>query len=290
MFIHKANNSSVMIYGTFVCSRTLTFTEGPFKIVIIVASASSPNYYLRVHPKNGKSEESTSEIPPDLGDESYHTKSTSKKQSKQKAKEDLKPLPDSLLVTEDEKEASCFFLVPVEEKEDDEFYVAYYHENLCMKGGRYIPPRSNKSIPYYLHAEPTITGWKSTRGLVFVAHPDQNCKFRFLRSGPISTSSRSSLIKDAQKEPIYIKCPRHWSRSSFLCVFKDEHPSIGCTHSIDMRRYRSYHYLLFNLILVKPSSAESGELDGNSLPDPAASLYHERKGSSQALEPAIILH
>ena len=266
---------------------------------MMIKTHDSSNYYLRVHVQDGESE-----VPADLGDKIHHSRSRIKKQEKEKShhskstikklrkenpEEDLEPMNRSLQVTTDEKEASSFFLIPVDDTEDDEFYVVYYQEDLSIEGGRYIPPHSKKSIPYYLHAKRTLFGWKDSRSLRFTSHPSKNCEFRLVRSVTFRTGAGSSLVKDAQEESIYIRCPRHWSRTSYVCMFidEDEHPSMGCTRSIATRKDESY-YFLFNFTLVKPPSAEND--DRNPLQDRTASLHREREPSSQALEAPVALH
>ena len=172
---------------------TYYFAEGPFKILIKIVD--HPNYYLQVHSEGSNIEKpSCAEVPADLGKESGRTlvNSLTKNERKVKDREDPGKKNGAVLLTEDEQEASCFFLFPVDENEDDEFYIAYYHEDLSIKGGRYVPPHGMKSIPYYLYAESKFLGLKDNHGLQFTANPNENCKFRFVRSVSFSSTSSES--------------------------------------------------------------------------------------------------
>ena len=247
-------------------------SEGPFKIVLKLVDF--PNYYLRVHSEVAKvKKQECSHVPNDLSHKCSRSKDSTAKKEEEDSEEDLELMDGAVLLTTEEANASCFFLIPVDEDDDDEFYIVYYHEEMNVKGGRYVPPKSKKSLPYYLYAKSSLFGWKTKDSLQFAANPGNNCKFRFQRSVTFNSSSESSLIKDAQEEPIYIRCPRHWSRTSYVYMFMSESPTLGCTHSIDAHEETS-HYFLFNLIHVKPPSEETDDWDENPLSDlPTISVH-----------------
>lgn len=159
--------------------------------------------------------------------------------------------------TDEATSGSPFFLIPVDDGYDYDFYIAYYGEDLKALENDIFAADAEAKIPYYLEANINIFG-RNSCPLELKANPqniDRSCRFTFEPQLAHNGAAISSMLRG--KTMFYISRPRMLG-DTYVCVTKNStvDPVLfkaGCINRSSAHNQWSC-YMLFRLLSYKPST------------------------------------